>query len=108
MWHPTHCTSTSFNKSNTAFGAGLISVGTKELSSEQQGHTGVDAATRSATQLVQPADDMAVQGAVWEYLNTSTPSGQWHCFGLPVVGMAHLRRLEEGQSSKDGQLTCSV
>eukprot|EP00731_Ephydatia_muelleri_P012594 Em0006g1488a len=44
---------TSFNKSNTAFGAGLISVGTKELSSEQQGHTGVDAATRSTAQLVQ-------------------------------------------------------
>eukprot|EP00731_Ephydatia_muelleri_P002935 Em0001g2935a len=41
---------TSFSNSNVT---GLISLGTKESSSEQQGHTVVDAATRSTTLLVQ-------------------------------------------------------
>ena len=53
-----------------------------------------------------PAYDMAVQGAVLQCLNrphTSTHSGQWNCFGLPMVGRAHVRRSEEGQSSKDVQ-----
>ena len=39
-----------------------------------------------------PAYDMAVQGAVLQCLNrphTSTHSGQWNCFGLPMVGRAH-------------------
>ena len=32
-------------------------------------------------------------------LHTSPHSGQLHYFGLPMVGRAHVRRLEEGQSS---------
>ena len=46
-----------------------------------------------------PTYDMEVQGATTECLNTlhtSTHSGRSHCFGLPMVGRAHVRRLEEG------------
>eukprot|EP00731_Ephydatia_muelleri_P002284 Em0001g2284a len=44
---------TSFSNSNVTFDAGLITLGTKEPSAEQQGHTVVDAVTRSTTHLVQ-------------------------------------------------------
>eukprot|EP00731_Ephydatia_muelleri_P031227 Em0022g741a len=112
------------SNSNVIFDAGLISLGTKEPSSEQQGHTWSDlsryqgAVLRAARThrlmllpapqpiLCRPAYDMAVQGAMRECLNTlltSTHSGQSHCFGLSMVGRAHVRRLEEGQSSKDAQ-----
>ena len=124
VFHIIHCTNTSFSNSNVIFDAGLISLGTKEPSSEQQGHTWSDlsryqgAVLRAARThrlmllpapqpiLCRPAYDMAVQGAMRECLNTlltSTHSGQSHCFGLSMVGRAHVRRLEEGQSSKDAQ-----
>eukprot|EP00731_Ephydatia_muelleri_P017535 Em0010g633a len=53
LWHSAHWTSTSFSKITIALGADRIPVGTRVLSSEQQGHTGDDAATRSTTHLVQ-------------------------------------------------------
>ena len=96
LWHTIHCTSTPFSNSNVTFDAGLISLGTKEPSAEQKEHTVVDAATRSNLR-------HGSQGAATECLNTSTHSGRSHCFGLPMVGRAHVRKLEEGQSSKDAQ-----
>ncbi|KAL5491945.1 hypothetical protein EMCRGX_G017321 [Ephydatia muelleri] len=53
LWHSAHWTSTSFSKITIALGAGHIPVGTRVLSSERQGHSGDDAATRSTTHLVQ-------------------------------------------------------
>ena len=41
------------NTLNIAFGAGLLSVVIKELSTEQQEHAGGDAATNSTPHLVQ-------------------------------------------------------
>ena len=57
FWHLanvlTDWTSTLFSKITLALGAGRIPVGTRVLSSEQQGHTGDDTATRSTVHLVQ-------------------------------------------------------
>ena len=86
----------------------MISVGTKPPSSKQPEHTVVEAVTRSTMHL---AFHMAVQGAVKARLHiphTSTHRGQSCCSGLPMEGMAHVRRLEEGQSSEDVQLPCLV
>ena len=74
---------------------GLISLGTKESSSEQQGHTVVDAATRSQHTWCRPTYDMAAQGAATEYLNTLHHFNSFrtaHCFGLPMLGREDWRR----------------
>eukprot|EP00731_Ephydatia_muelleri_P006181 Em0003g429a len=83
---------TSFSSSCIRLDAGLISVETKPPSSKQQGHTVAEAVTRSTMQLVQ----------------ASFPHGQSCCSGLTMVGTAPVRRLEEGQYSRDVQLPCLV
>ena len=69
--------------------------GTDEPTSEQQGHTVVDAATHSTTHLVQASlrhgssrgcDRMFERTRV----GTSTHSGQTDCFGFLMVGRAHV------------------
>eukprot|EP00731_Ephydatia_muelleri_P028598 Em0020g242a len=83
---------TSFSSSCIRLDAGLISVETKPPSSKQQEHTVAEAVTRSTMQLVQ----------------ASFPHGQSCCSGLTMVGTAPVRRLEEGQYSRDVQLPCLV
>ena len=66
----------SFSKVTIAFGAGLIYVVIKVLSSEQQEHTGDDAATHSTPHLVQASLRHGRSRAVSDCLNTPHSSTQ--------------------------------
>eukprot|EP00731_Ephydatia_muelleri_P002875 Em0001g2875a len=84
-----------FSNATAFLSSPAVRDGTKESSSEQQGHTVVDAATRSQHTWCRPTYDIAAQGAATEYLNTLHHFNSFrmaHCFGLPMLGREDWRR----------------